>query len=73
VRIVGLDPTPENVALFKKLLSPAPVVAEAPLLSQAPPHDVTPFPWAIVALALVAAGALALRIAWAPQLEWGSG
>jgi hypothetical protein len=72
VRIVGLDPSPDNVALFRKLLSPAPVVAQAPLLSEAPPHDVTPFPWSIVALALVAAAALALRLAWAPQLEWGA-
>jgi len=71
VRIVGLDPSPANVALFKKLLSPAPIVAQAPLLSEAPPHDVTPFPWSIVALALVAATALALRLAWAPQLQWG--
>jgi hypothetical protein len=48
------------------------VVAEAPLLSQAPPHDVTPFPWSIFGLGLVAAAALALRLAWAPQLEWGT-
>src|SRR5262249_49097921 len=73
VRIVGLDASPDDVALFDKLLSPAPVVARAPLLSEAPPHDVTPFPWSIVALALVAAAALALRFAWAPQLEWGGG
>lgn len=72
VRIVGLDPSPGNVALFKKLLSPAPIVAQAPLLSEAPPHDVTPFPWSIVALVLVAAAALALRLAWAPQLQWGT-
>jgi hypothetical protein len=73
MRIVGLDPSPADVALFGKLLSPAPVVAQAPLLSQAPPHDVTPFPWTLVALSLLAAAALALRSSWAPPLEWGHG
>jgi hypothetical protein len=71
VRIVGLDPSPDNVALFDKLLSPAPVVAQAPLLSQAAPHDVTPFPTALVVLALLAAAAVGARISWAPPLEWG--
>jgi hypothetical protein len=70
VRIVGLNPSPDNVALFDRLLSPAPVVAQAPTLAEAPPHDVTPFPWPLVALALVAAAALAARISWAPPLEW---
>lgn len=71
VRIVGLNPSPDDVALFDKLLSPAPVVAQAPTLAEAPPHDVTPFPWTLVALALLAAAALAARISWAPPLEWG--
>lgn len=73
MRIVGLNPSPDNVALFEKLLSPAPVVAKAPTLAEAPPHDVTPFPWTLVAVALLVAAALAARIAWAPPLEWGSG
>jgi len=72
VRIVGLDPSSDNVALFDKLLSPRPVVTRAPTLAEAPPHDLTPFPWNIVALALVAAGALTLLIVWAPKLEWGN-
>jgi hypothetical protein len=71
VRIVGLNPSPDNVALFDRLLSPAPVVAAAPTLAEAPPHDVTPFPWTLVALALVVAAALAARTSWAPPLEWG--
>lgn len=71
VRIVGLNPSPDNVALFDKLLSPAPVVAQAPTLAEAPPHDVTPFPWALVILGLVAAGMVTLLIVWAPRLEWG--
>jgi VWA domain-containing protein len=73
VRIVGLDPSPDNVALFDKLLSPRPVVAQAPTLAEAPPHDLTPFPWGLVALALVAAVALVLLMVWAPRLTWGSG
>jgi hypothetical protein len=73
VRIVGLAPSPDNVALFNRLLSLAPVIAQAPTLAEAPPHDVTPLPWTLVALALVVAAALALRTAWAPQLEWGDG
>jgi hypothetical protein len=71
VRIVGLDPAPENVALFDRLLSPRPVVVQAPTVAEAAPHDVTPPPWALIALALAAAGALALLAAWGPQLEWG--
>jgi hypothetical protein len=59
------------VALFDKHLSPRPVVVQAPTLAEAPPRNVTPFPWAIVALALAAALALVLLIGWAPRLEWG--
>jgi len=71
VRIVGLDPSPDNVVLFDRLLSPRPIVAQAPTLAEAPPHDVTPVPWALIALALAAAAALAFYAAWAPRLEWG--
>ena len=71
VRIVGLNPSPANVALFNRLLSPQPVVVQAPTVAEAPPHDTTPFPWTLVALTLAAAGALALRSAWSPRLAWG--
>jgi hypothetical protein len=46
---------------------------QAPQLSEAPPHDVTPFPWLLVALALLAAAAAATRTSWSPPLEWGRG
>jgi hypothetical protein len=72
VRIVGLDPSADDVALFDKLLSPRPVITEAPTLAEAPPGNVTPFPWDLVVLALVAALALTLLVAWAPRLEWGN-
>jgi len=71
VRIVGLDPSSDNVALFDRLLSPQPVTVEAPTLAEAPPHDVTPFPWTLVALTLAAAAAAALLGTWAPRLVWG--
>jgi len=72
VRIVGLNPAPEDVAFFQRLLPPGSAIVAAPTLSQAPPHDRTPFPWALVGLALAAAAALALRWAWAPRLDWRS-
>jgi hypothetical protein len=72
VRIVGLDPSPADVSLFTRLLSPQPVVVEAPTLAEAPPHDTTPFPWLLVALAAAAAGACATSSAWAPRLVWGA-
>jgi hypothetical protein len=72
VRIVGLDPSPGDVSLFTRLLSPQPVVVEAPTLAEAPPRDTTPFPWVLVALASAAAGAYATSSAWAPRLVWGA-
>ena len=71
VRIVGLDPSPDNVALFKRLLSPQPIVVQAPSIAQAAPHDTTPFPWTLVSLVLAAAVLLAGRALWSPRLEWG--
>jgi hypothetical protein len=72
VRIVGLNPSQQAVDFFQRLLPSGSAIVAAPTLSEAPPHDVTPFPWTLVALTLVAAAALALRSAWAPRLEWGS-
>ena len=71
VRIVGLNPSPSDVDLFRKLTQPAPVVTEAPTLAAAPLHDETPFPWTLVALACAAAALLAAGAVWAPRLEWG--
>jgi hypothetical protein len=72
VRIVGLNPAQQAVDFFQRLLPPSSAIVAAPTLSEAPPHDTTPFPWTLVALTLVAAGALALRWAWAPRLDWRS-
>jgi len=71
VRIVGLNPSTDDVALFERLLGANVPVAEAPTLGQANARSVTRFPVSLVVLALVVACALALREAWSPRLEWG--
>jgi len=70
VRIVGLNPLPQNAALFERLLGPTVPVVEAPTLEQVPPHDRTPFPWRLLELAVASAAALAVLATWAPRLAW---
>jgi len=70
-RVVGLNPSPQNVFFFQRLLGPNAPVVQAPTLNEVPPHDVTPFPWTLVALAVAAAAALAVLETWAPRLDWG--
>jgi len=70
VHIVGLNPTPNAIALFRSALGRQAPIVEAPTLNALPPQNVTPFPWVLVALAAAAAAALAARIAWAPRLDW---
>jgi hypothetical protein len=72
VRVVGLNPSPQNVTLFRRLLGPAAPFVQAPTVDQVPPHEETPFPWTLVALAVAAAAALALREAWSPRLDWSA-
>jgi hypothetical protein len=71
IRIVGLSPSPENAALFDRLVSPRPVLVQAPTVAQAAPYDVTPFPWLLVLLAVVSAASFAVLALWAPRLDWG--
>ena len=73
VRVVGLNASPQDVTLFERLLGRTVPVAQAPTLNEVPPHDVTVFPGVLLALAILAAAALALREAWAPRLEWSAG
>jgi hypothetical protein len=70
IRIVGLNPSPANIEYFRTIFGPSAPIVEAPTLDQAARQDQTPFPWALVALAVVAAIALALREGWAPRLVW---
>ena len=72
VRVVGLNASPQDVTLFERLLGRTVPVAQAPTLNEVPPHDVTVFPGVLLALAILAAAALALREAWAPRLEWSA-
>jgi hypothetical protein len=71
VRIVGLDASPDDVALYTRLLSPQPVVVKAPTLAEAPPRDMTPVPWVLLVLSAAAVAAYVLRAVWAPRLVWG--
>jgi len=70
VHIEGLNPTPNDVALFRSALGRQVPIVDVPTVDQLPPQNVTPFPWVLVALAVAAAVALAARIAWAPRLDW---
>jgi hypothetical protein len=70
IRVVGLNPASDDVAYFTAALGPNAHITYAPTLAQAAPRQTTPFPWALAALALVAAVTLGLREGWAPRLDW---
>ena len=70
VRIVGLNPSLADIAYFRTIFGHRTPIVAAPTLDQAAPRTQTPFPWALVALALAAAALLALREGWAPRLGW---
>jgi len=70
LRIVGLNPSSQDTALFKRLAGGAPIV-RAGLLQPGPePKNHTPFPWTLVMLALVVAVGIAAHELWGPRLEW---
>ena len=70
IRIVGLSPSRANAAYFRNVFGRSASIVEAPTSAQAARQEQTPFPWMLVALTVVAATALGLREAWAPQLVW---
>ena len=70
LRIVGLNPSDQDVALFKRLTGGAPVVRAGTLQPGPQPRNHTPFPWTLFTLALVAAVGLAAHELWGPRLEW---
>ena len=72
LRIVGLNPSSQDVALFKRLTGGAPIVRAGTLQPGPQPHNHTPFPWTLVALTLVVAVGLAAHELWGPRLEWRS-
>jgi hypothetical protein len=71
VRIVGLDPAPADLALFRRSLTPEPAVVTAPAVGDPAPTSRTPFPWPLVLCALLACAALGYREGWSPRLDWG--
>jgi hypothetical protein len=70
VRIVGLNPSPADIEYFSTVFGHSAPIVEAPTLGQTALPERTSFPWGLVALALTAAIAVALREAWAPILGW---
>jgi hypothetical protein len=70
LRIVGLNPSPENIQRFKKLAPSAPVVQAGTLGAGPAPENRTPFPTTLVLLALGVAALLAAHELWGPRLEW---
>jgi hypothetical protein len=70
IRIVGLSPSPANLAYFRSVFGRSTPIVEAPSPARAARQEQTPFPWTLVALAVAAATALALREGWAPRLGW---
>jgi len=72
LRIVGLNPSSQDVALFKRLTGGAPIVRAGLLQPEPEPKNHTPFPWTLVVLAVIVAAGIALHELWAPRLEWRS-
>jgi len=70
LRIVGLNPSGQDVALFKRLTGGAPVVRAGTLQPGPEPRNQTPFPWSLVALAIVVALGIAGHELWGPRLQW---
>jgi len=73
LRIVGLNPSSQDVALFKRLSGGAQIVRAGPLEPGPQPHNLTPFPWTLFALTLVVAAGIAVHELWGPRLEWRTG
>jgi len=70
LRIVALNPSTQDVALFKRLTSGAPIVRAGRLQPGPQPRNQTPFPWTLFALALVVAAGIGGHELWGPRLEW---
>lgn len=70
VRIVGLNPAPEDVTFFATALGSSAPISFAPTLEQVTQQHAAPFPWPLAALVLAAAVALGLYLGWAPRLDW---
>jgi len=69
LRVVGLNPEPDNAARFQKLVGYVPTTNAALPGPHTTSSDRTPFPWALVALAAAAAVLLAASALWGPLLD----
>jgi hypothetical protein len=70
LRIVGLNPSSQDVALFKRLTGETRIVRAGALEPGPEPRNHTPFPWTLVALTLIAAAGIAVHELWGPRLDW---
>jgi multisubunit Na+/H+ antiporter MnhC subunit len=72
VQVVALNASEEDLALFTRVLGRRQTIVRAsPTEPGGAPQNHTPVPWALIALALVTAAALAVFELWSPRLEWG--
>ena len=72
LRIVGLNPSARTPRFFKRLIGRRADRARGTLQPGPQPKNHTPFPWTLVALALVVAVGIAAHELWGPRLEWRS-
>lgn len=71
LRIVGLNPSAQDLALFQHLLGRSSPIVQAGAATSGPqPRNQTPFPWTFLALAVATAVALAAHVLWAARLDW---
>jgi hypothetical protein len=72
VRVVGLNPAPEDERLFVRLLGEPDAVAQATLDAPAAASTGADVPWTLLALGLLLALALASHELWRARLRWAS-
>jgi hypothetical protein len=72
LRIVGLNPSSQDVALFKRLTGGAQIVRAGTLQSGPQPHNETPYPLTLLALVVAVALVVGAHELWGPRLEWSS-
>ena len=70
LRIVGLNPSAQDAALFSRLTHGAPIVDAGTVTPGPHPRNHTPFPWTLVLVTLAVVAGLAAKELWGPRLEW---
>lgn len=72
VRVVGLNPAPEDERLFGRLLGRPEAVAQATLEAPVAASTGADVPWTLLALGLLLALALAAHELWRARLRWAA-